>query len=224
MLMMSQPRASRIGQDRRRRRLLHLLAVAVILAGMLVIAAPGFLICRDEPVRSDAVILISGPEMKAREVEARQLIKDGYARYILFPLEHLSRRFAPDADFDSRPEQVRKVAFDLWGDEEGISLESITKIYEDTHLEILAAKGMMSRLNLNSAIIVTYPYHLRRVKLIAGRVFPDNGYKLSYMNPRSIKVNSRWWFFKRDDSRWILGEYAKIAYYLAYTHLPFLFE
>jgi hypothetical protein len=162
---------------------------------------------------------MAGRDTNVLELEARKLVRDGFARYIMNPHSGLVRRFKSGADIDSQPEQIRKVMVDVREEEFGFGFFLENGHLEDTHLEILIAKGMMARMNFRSAVIVSYPYHLRRIGIITKNTFPKPAYKLSYRYPRTMSVNKRWWVAKYDDVRWVLSEYVKIAYFLAYTHL-----
>ena len=65
--------------------ILCFLAAVLLTVMLFVIFAPGFLFRENLQRKADAVVLFVGPGNEARLDEARQLIKEGYARYLLVP-------------------------------------------------------------------------------------------------------------------------------------------
>jgi len=133
-----------------------------------VLYSPRFLLYSSEYRKADAVILILGPDFKARQKEAYELIDEGMADYLIIPAYHkvyrvyekeMKKYLSPNLNFLKSGQN---------------NVNANKKFYEDTHLEIIEAKEIMSDLRLNSAIFVSSPYHMRRIKLIAGNVFDSN--------------------------------------------------
>src|SRR5690348_15565741 len=58
---------------------------ALLLVVLFAIFAPGFLLSEDIPGKADAVVLFVGPGNEARLDEAKVLINEGHARYLLIP-------------------------------------------------------------------------------------------------------------------------------------------
>ena len=71
------------------------------------------------------------------------------------------------------------------------NISSYPSFYEDTHIEIIEAQKRMSDYGLKSAIFVSSPHHMRRIKLIAEKVFKSNNYNFYYVPTRyeNISVN-----------------------------------
>jgi uncharacterized SAM-binding protein YcdF (DUF218 family) len=189
------------------------LAVATFLMGVLfVIFAPGFLFIENIPRTADAVVLFVGPENVARLDEARQMIKEGYARYLLIPYSgecysvDRSGSLVKMASTQQREDLVRRIRL----------AATYKKHYENTHIEALEAKRMLDDLGLHSAMLVSSGYHIRRISMIAGRVFDDQKYTIS-CNP------ARWqapftaadWMHKAH-RKIIVSEYVKMVWFLVY--------
>ena len=75
---------------------------------------------------------------------------------------------------------------------------------------------MMDSLDFTSAIFVSSPYHLRRIKIMAGRVFTGKTYKLSFASPRFQKKEKILWGINKSDLKMIVSEYLKIVWFLIY--------
>ncbi|HBO69113.1 MAG TPA: hypothetical protein DD658_02800 [Deltaproteobacteria bacterium] len=174
--------------------------------------APGVLTCAQPPRKSDAVVLFSGPEQEARLGEAKELIREGYAKLLVIPAYGEAYRLAgnslervtPGNLLRDRTIQIRKVAF-------------YSKHYENTHVEALEAKRMMDELGLRSAILVSSPYHTRRLGLIARKVFGRGPCEV-IVGPSRYQgsFRGRNWF-SPSDRKVILREYVKMAWFLIYA-------
>ena len=90
-------------------------------------------------------------------------------------------------------------------------------IYENTHLELLLAREMMVKLGLKSAVVVSSPYHMRRLQLIAGQVFADGGYGIG-LKSTFLKSHNSLACLQSDCCRkHVAGEYLKLAWFLVYS-------
>jgi hypothetical protein len=86
--------------------------------------------------------------------------------------------------------------------------------FEDTHIEILEAKKMMDKAGFKSAIFVSSPFHMRRIKIIAEKVF-DKGH-VTFVATRYEKAPSTFWLGNSALVRNVTNEYAKINWFLTY--------
>ncbi|KAF0219927.1 MAG: hypothetical protein FD174_1651 [Geobacteraceae bacterium] len=186
--------------------------LTVLLAG-LVCYSPHYLTCSDVPQKSDAVVLFIGPESEARLNEARELIRAGYARYLVIPAYGETLQITTNG--------MREVA------SKKLLLKSETlttrkaayykKYYEDTHVEALEAKRMMDEHGLRSAILVSSPYHMRRIKLIGSRVFGRSLYSLTLAPTRFQASYTVADWLNKERRETIFSEYLKMGWYLFYA-------
>jgi len=192
--------------------LIYLAASLLLMVVLFVICAPGFLFTEDVTRKSDAVVLFVGPGNEARLYEARQLVKDGYARYLLIPSS------GEVYTQDSTGELVK-----LKGKQPCADFVHKTRIaatykkhFENTHKEALEARRMMDERGLCSALLVSSAYHMRRIRIIAWRVFDENNY--------TITCNPAQWQREFTAADWldterrqiIVSEYVKIGWFLVY--------
>jgi hypothetical protein len=181
----------------------------VLLAG-LVLYSPRFLLYSSEYKKADAIILLLGPDFKARQKEANLLINEGLADYLIIPAYHKTYGI-----YDKGKGQY--LLPDLH------SVESSNNnvlpppgFYEDTHLEIIEAKRIMSDYGLKSAIFVSSPYHMRRIKLIATKVFDLNKGVFYFVPTRFEKIPVKYWELSSTDWKKVRREYSKILWFLIY--------
>ncbi len=193
-------------------RLVFVSAAILSVIALVLWSAPGFLTFAQPPRKSDAVVLFSGPGQEARLGEAKELIVEGYAKLLILPAHgevyRLSgnslERVTPTQLLRDRTMQIRKVAF-------------YSKHYENTHVEAIEAKRMMDELGLRSAILVSSPYHTRRLGLIAGKVFGRGPCEVTVGPSRyQASFRGRDWF-SPSDRKVILREYVKMAWFLVYA-------
>lgn len=146
------------------------LAASVLL--IVYLGAPTFLLYRDRPVKSDAVLLMVGFDNQSKEKRAEELIRNGYADTLIIPAwmqvyefrggALVKRKALTDLQPQKAPGQWKK-----W----------LVKCPENTHIELLRGFVLMDRLGLESAIVLSSPYHMRRIKIIA-----------TYLNTRGMKL------------------------------------
>ena len=195
------------------KKILCSLTSALLLATLFMLLAPSFLTYSDMTRKADAVVLYLGPERESRLNEARQLIREGQARYLIIPTHGEVHQVQNDGtlkrisrDFRTRGNLLllRKAA-------------NYRDYYENTHVESCEAKRVMDDLGLRSALLVSSPYHMRRIKMIAGRVFRDDAYT-TICNPAREEApftSSDW--FDKGRGKTMVSEYVKIAWFLIYA-------
>lgn len=181
----------------------------VLLAGV-ILYSPRFLLYSSEYKRANAVILILGPDFKARQKEAYKLINEGMADYLIIPAYHKVYRV-----YDKEMKKYLSRNLYLYKSNQK-NVTAPPEFYEDTHLEIVEAKKIMSDYKLDSAIFVSSPYHMRRIKLIAMKVF-DKNKKVFYFVPTHYeKAPADFRELSSADWKKVRREYGKILWFFIY--------
>jgi uncharacterized SAM-binding protein YcdF (DUF218 family) len=87
----------------------------------------------------------------------------------------------------------------------------------------------MDDLGLRSALLVSSPYHMRRIKLITGHVFKpapssppfekegQGGFRLYTVPTRFETQGKGIWLFNSSERNFVLTEYTKIVWFLLYS-------
>ncbi len=171
--------------------------------------APFFLVRSDEPFKSDVIVLHLGGGTAQRKNEVHKLIEEGYAGNLAIPA------YGRLSDVSALPLMTRKKANKTLFRGKVIRKTTYPKYYEDTHIEILEAKKLMDEAGLKSAIFVSSPYHMRRISLIADKVF-GNGYELRFVASRFEKLSGVKWFLKKRERNFVFSEYSKILWFSLY--------
>lgn len=194
------------------KRTISLFLALVCVVTAIVWLAPGFLFTDDLPRKADAVVLFVGPGNESRLDEAKQLIREGYARYLLIPSS--GELFTLDSSGGLERVAGRGPRGNLF-----IRIRiaaTYRKHYENTHIEALEAKRMLDDLGLRSAMLVSSGYHMRRIRLIAGRVFDGRNYSISCNPARWQKPFSAGDWLNRERRKIIVSEYVKIGWFWVY--------
>ena len=183
--------------------------LAVFLAG--VYQAPAFLVYERPLKTADCVIVMLGRDFSSRKTEALGLIEKGISKNLLIPAKRQVIAFARGKRNVGAKKIVavagpKQIAIDFFGKH--------WNIYENTYLELGVAKKMMEKLGFRSAMVVSSPYHMLRLKLIADRVFTEGGFNVGF-KASDLNHYNRWNCFQI----WpcpvrVASEYLKLAWFL----------
>jgi uncharacterized SAM-binding protein YcdF (DUF218 family) len=209
----AQQKLERIGLKKSKRMAAIFWIVSVLLlVGTIFWIAPTFLDSSDAPRKVDAVVLFVGPDQQTRLDEAISLLREGYARYLIISAYGEIRKvtdvgeleiLSGDAKLRSDFLTIRKAAY-------------YKKFYENTHVEALEAKRMMDELGLKSAMLVSSAYHMRRIRLIASRVFDTRNYSISCKPAQWQKEFTVADWLNNGKRKIIVSEYLKMGWFLLY--------
>ena len=182
----------------------------LVLLGGFVLFSPRFLLYSSKYKKADAIILLLGPDFKARQKEANKLINDGMADYLIIPAYHKAYRI-----YDKGT--MKYLSPNLYSFKSGQKNVAVPpSFYEDTHWEIIEAQKVMSSYGLNSAILVSSPYHMRRIKLIVMKVFDTNKGDFYFVPTSYEKAPANCLELSLADWKKVRNEYGKILWFFLY--------
>jgi hypothetical protein len=193
-----------------RKRLLLLILVIVILSG-LILSAPHYLLYSSPYKKADAIVVLLGPDFNARQKEAYDLISKGMADYFIIPAYNKTYRVLDKGAIAYLPDNFPK----LKTMEKNV--DAPPYFYEDTHWEIIEAKKVMSRYGLQSAIFVSSPYHMRRIKIIVVRVFDNNDGEFYFIPTHYEEASAGFLELSLADWKKVVREYGKILWFIVYS-------
>ena len=194
---------------KRSKGLVLLIFILVLLAGF-ILYSPRFLLFSSEYKKADAIILLLGPDFKARQKEADELINEGMADYLIVPAYHKTYGIYDKGKGKYLLPDLRTIQT------ANDNVLHPPGFYEDTHVEIIEAQKIMSAYGLKSAIFVSSPYHMRRIKLIAMKVFDLNKADFYFVPTRYEKVPVNYWELSWADWKKVRREYGKILWFYIY--------
>ncbi len=176
--------------------------------------AYSYLKLNNKPVKSDIVVLFIGLEYEKRLEEAHQLLKENYAKALIIPAYHSEYTLVKGKI--NRTQNFRKST---------LNTSAYPRYYENTHIEALEAKKMMDTAGYKSAIFVSSPFHMRRISIIASRVFKTKDYQISFSGSRYLRQgNSFSSMFNWYKVKQISSEYLKIAGFYLYQFKEYIIK
>ncbi len=184
----------------------------ILLIANIIAYAPRFLLYSSDHRKADAIVLFLGPDFVARQKEAYKIIDEGMADYLIVPAYHkvykiqnkgTAKSVSPDSSF----RQTIK---------ERVLLNPSPYFYEDTHIEIIEAGKIMSDYGLKSAIFVSSPYHMRRIKLIVTRVFAGEQDGFYFVPTIYEKAPGSFWELSVTNWKKVGREYLKMIWFCFY--------
>ena len=183
----------------------------VLVAGVLLVTIglllPGFVLDTPQPTprKSDAIVVISGDEQMARFAEGLNLYEQGLGHYLVFS----------GAAFDngtSNADVMRGLAVQR-GIPESAILEEPQG--EDTWGNAIYTRQVLEEHGLQSAILVTSPYHLRRAQVTFDAAYKGSGIQLMVHAAPDSQWRKLSWWQQTETRRLTFTELQKLAYIAA---------
>jgi hypothetical protein len=201
-------------KTRRRRMIVYTLGAALaglLAAWCLAVPMPDYLLYATPPIKADAVVLFLGPGEAARRQQVDELVAKGWAKFVIIPWngEIFETRVAKAL---VTPEKTARMA-------RAVRVDLNRRFVERTHVEVLQALELMKHIDAKRAIFVSSPYHMRRIKIMADRVFDGGTYEIAYL-PTAYDPPHWPWFAHWTDVKWVVSEWVKIGWFFLYS--PFV--
>ena len=181
--------------------------VAAVILVTLALLAPGFILDTPQPVplKSDAIVVISGDEQLARFAEGINLYEQGYGKFLVFS----------GAAYDngtSNADVMRQLAV-----RRGVPQSAILEEPqgEDTWGNAIYTREVLEEHGLQSAILVTSPYHLRRAKATFDAAYTGSGIELAVHAAPDSQWRKLSWWQQAETRRLTFTELQKLAYIVA---------
>lgn len=185
--------------------------IILVILGGFTLYAPRFLLYSSKYEKADSIILLLGSDFNARKKEAYKLMNEGMADYLIIPAYYRAYRIFEKRQMESMPPNL----FLNRSDKKDNNAQA--RFYEDTHWEIIEAQKIMSNYKLTSAILVSSPYHMRRIKLIISKVFDTNKGNFYFVPTRYEKAPADYWNLSLADWKKVSMEYGKILWFILYS-------
>jgi uncharacterized SAM-binding protein YcdF (DUF218 family) len=132
----------------------------------------------------DAIVAVSGGDTPARTAEAAQLYRDGYAPKIIFSGAAL------DPNSPSNAKAMAKIA-----ESDGVPATAIEldEVAMDTRQNASGVAKIVIRDEYKSIILVTSPYHQRRVYTVFRQALGKDITILNHSSKDKLWRRSHWW-------------------------------
>ena len=200
-------------EKRWRNRLLAI--VAMLIAGILQHDFSRYLRYADLPDKAEAIVVFVGPGFENRFLEARQLVRERYSMRIVIPAWNQDFICSGPGNGSCRGGSFPDVFRPLMTER----TKTLPNYAEATHLEVLEAKSVMDRQGIRSALFVSSPYHMRRIKLIAGLVFDPATYAVRFIPTRPAPPEMDLRSIHLENLRWQGSEFVKLIWFFLYSNV-----
>ncbi len=198
------------------KRSFRLALIAAIAWPLLAWLAAQVLVVYPAPARADAMLVLAGSAtFRERTQLAAQLFKGGSAAKIILTNDNQESGWS--AELQTNPLFVQRAASELKSlgvPEEQI--EIVPDTVSSTREEAARVREYAASRGLQSILVVTSAYQVRRARWTFEKMFAGSGVAVSFagvppgdQTPRPLT----WWLHRRG-WRMVAGEYVKLAYYL----------
>ncbi|MFQ6672049.1 MAG: YdcF family protein [Candidatus Tectimicrobiota bacterium] len=193
--------------------LLAILVLAVVAWRPILTGLGRFLVVDEPPVASDVVVVAGGDvDRLAYGVE---LVKKGIApRLLVLVNPEDCPRF-----WDIKcGEKIRRRLLEMGVREDQLIMEARPR---STHTEAVYARQDMEREGLGSAVVISEPFHMRRLSWAWRRVFADSDVGLTFtaIPFERTRVRLEGWWTRERELVFVFEEYVKLGFYWAKGYL-----
>jgi uncharacterized SAM-binding protein YcdF (DUF218 family) len=176
-------------------------AVALALAAVFADEPARWLVAADPPRPVDAAVVLAGDPDYERTKTGARLLLAGEARLLILT----GGEPGPGDSADS----LRDVAIRAGVPPERIRIEQVSR---STHGSMEAIRPILEREGIRSLAVVTSPYHQRRAAWAARKTL--KGIEIVSRPADPAGWSPAGWWKTRRSRRIVLGEYAKLVYYV----------
>jgi hypothetical protein len=184
--------------------------LAVIGMAGAVAAAPAFLLLAEPPIRADAAAVMLGPGFADRIRHGQRLLAEGMVDYLMIPGRCVLFAKGGDGRLEVQAAMLRL------GDPMCIDLDRSSYRLR-THSELELTRRLSERFGFNSLNLVSSPYHMRRIRIIAGNVFSGAPFRFACVSAEPSGEGSWGWWLRREDWWWVSHEYLKLVWFRVYS-------
>ena len=180
------------------------IGLAPLVVYLILWALGGILIVGDSLQKSDVVVLLGGGDRQRME-EAVAIYQNKQAGMVV-----LTETGESDPETGILYSQLQREEMIEMGVPDG-GIEFTEQHGNSTFEEAYAVRKLLTQSGrLESAIVVTDPYHTLRTRLIFRDVFRDTDIRLSVRPVRSHWYRSNTWWLSREGWQVTVSEYAKV--------------
>jgi uncharacterized SAM-binding protein YcdF (DUF218 family) len=163
-----------------------------------------FLVVDEPPIKSDAIVVLSGGENVLRVSKAAELFHAGYAPLLIMSGGGKLTSKLTDADLMS-----------LEAVETGISENAILKedMSRSTYQNAYFVRNIVKEHKLKSLLLVTSNYHTRRTSYIFEKIFEDSGVKITTVSASDSEFQPNSWWKSHEGQQKALTELPNLIIY-----------
>jgi uncharacterized SAM-binding protein YcdF (DUF218 family) len=172
--------------------------------------AADFLTIQSSPHQADLIVVAT--PFRPRFLYAVDLMQKGYAGQILLVGD---TRIKEVWSGSSSLDLAKKEAIKLGIPESKIHIKYST----GTRIDAMQAKSLMTSLRVQSALVVSDPYNMRRLSMIFNFVFKDSSFNLTFVPTNQKRDSPDYWWISPHSFVYVIKEWIKLPlnYYLLHS-------
>lgn len=184
------------------------IAVLALVAWRPVLTGLGRLLIVDEPPVPSDVVIVAGGDVD-RIAYGADLIRGGTAPRLLVLISpsHCSAFWGFRCD-----QAIVRRLLEMGLRKEQVIIEERS---HSTHTEAVYSRQDMERESLASAVVISEPFHMRRISLAWRRAFADTGVRLTFTAIPFERTGMRLegWWTREEELLFVFQEYVKLGLY-----------
>ena len=179
-----------------------------ILFHVQILTAIGHFLVIQQPLREVSLIQALGWDETERIDYAIALFSSGYGNKLYFAGNDETLPFS----FNDYGKVVKEYAADKFDLKEEVIITGPSTV--STYEEAISLKRLIyGKKGIKSVLVISSPYHMRRVKMIFNKVLSDE-IDLTFRHvPWEKSDNVKNWWVDEDSSAFVITEYIKLVYY-----------
>ena len=162
------------------------------------------LIVQDDLKKADVILVLAGDTNGERVAQAVKLYKAGWAPKILMSggMAIWNITYA---------QNMRDQAIFLGVPERDILMQDRS---ESTYGDLKYSLLILRRIKAKRVILVSSPYHTRRMSMAAKSMYSKQGIKVIVFPAQETKWNPKQWWLRHEDTQFVAWEYMALLQYL----------
>jgi uncharacterized SAM-binding protein YcdF (DUF218 family) len=163
-----------------------------------------FLVVQDQLEKADAILVLAGDANGERVAQAVELYKAGWAKKIIMS-------GGPAVWNLTYAQNMRNQAKYLGVQPEDIFIQDKS---ESTYEDIKFSLPILQNIGVMRLILVSSPYHMRRMTQVARKMYNPKGIKVIPYPVKKSKWKADKWWTRHEDTQLVIWEYIAMIEYL----------
>jgi len=163
-----------------------------------------FLVVQDQLEKADAILVLAGDANGERTAQAVALYKAGWAPKIIMS-------GGPAVWNLTYAQNMRNQAQFLGVQPKDIFIQDKS---ESTYEDIKYSLPLLENMGMKKLILVSSPYHMRRMTLVARKMYNPKGIKVIPYPVQNAKWKADKWWTRHEDTQLVIWEYMAMIEYL----------
>lgn len=184
--------------------IIFVFCLAIVFYPFLLQKMADFLIVQNDLEKADVILVLAGDTNGERVAQAVKLYKTGWAPKVLMSGGTAIWNVTYAQNMKDQARYLRVPAKDI------LLQDRSESTYEDLKYSL----EILKRIGAKKVIIVSSPYHMRRLSLAARKMYGKEDIKIIVFPAQKTKWNKKRWWLRHEDTQPVAWEYMALLQYL----------